>query len=394
QSWNRGAEVLYGYPAASASGKSLGDLILPAHLAEENDGIMERIRAGKPVPQMETVRRRQDESLVPVSLAVGPVFDADGVAVGASVTSHDITEEKRTDAIRIAQERQALEMRQLKALDTMRIDFMNEASHELNTPLTPMMIQLHVLLTEVTLDAKQRKIIEVIERNVQRLALLVKDMLDASRLQAGRIQLKITSMDLMGPLTDAVTSCQKQAEQAGLDVQLESGPPLPVCGSEAGILQIMDNLLSNAIKYTQRGGHIRITTTGKTDFATVSVTDTGLGLSAEQRGALFRPFGRVHEGMPGLPFGTGLGLFIAKGLVAQQGGTMWAESGGPGEGSTFSFTIPISVDSTPVIQRGAHAALRSSGPEVATRVPKREQKLAQPPSAGLEEAVAVPDEPL
>lgn len=223
------------------------------------------------------------------------------------------------------------------------LQFLNTAAHDLASPLTPIKLQLHMLQMAGTgeLTEKQRKALEVVARNVEHMGMLVGDLRDASRLQAGKLQVYPVPLDL-GALVDAtVETFQEQARAGGIVLAAKhDGAEVRVLGDKGRLNQILYNLVGNALKFTPRDGHVRVELAARDGTALVQVRDTGLGLAPEDIARLFKPFSQVHTATEKKK-GSGLGLFICKGIAEAHGGRIWAESAGPGRGASFAFTVPL-----------------------------------------------------
>ncbi len=230
----------------------------------------------------------------------------------------------------------------LRELSDMKTRFINAAAHELNTPLTPIRIQLHLLggghMGE--LNERQRASVDVLTRNLERLSLLVSDVLDAARIQTEHMRITPRNVDLARLVRDAAETVRPQAEAAGVALALDVEGEEPMVLDAHRITQVLVNLLSNALKFTPRGGRVRVSLRRRSTEALVSVADTGAGLTEEQRQRLFVPFSQVHDPLRHATGGTGLGLFISRGILEQHQGRLWCESEGPGRGATFSFALP------------------------------------------------------
>jgi signal transduction histidine kinase len=230
----------------------------------------------------------------------------------------------------------------LVQIDRFKTQFINNAAHELGTPLTPIRVQLHLLEESRSgeLNEQQRKAVEMLNRNVQRLAALVQDVLDVARLQAGRLSVNPEPMELGPAVEEAVESFRPAAEQAGLELAAYAPADLVVLADPKRVAQVLTNLLSNAIKFTPRGGRVQVRVRRQGGEAVLEVRDTGLGLTEEQARRLFQPFSQVHDALQNPKGGSGLGLFICRGFIEQQGGRISCASPGPGRGTTFTVTLP------------------------------------------------------
>ncbi len=336
QTWNKGAERLYGFTARQAIGSSVRDLIIPAERHEEFEACLARIRAGEPVPPYDTQRRHAEGHLVDVMVAMTPMRDASGDVVGSSVTAFDVGPRKRAEEA----EKARVELNQVKAVDRALRDFINAAAHDLQQPLTPMMFALrHLKLLMPDLTEEQQRPIEMLQRNVDRMSMLVQDLLDVARMEAGTLEYAIEPIPLDDVFSEAKHGFEAQAADRGVQVTAaKSG--LRVHADRRRVMQVLFNLVGNAVKFTGDGGQVTISASPTGQMVRVAVKDTGPGLSPDQINKLFKPFSQVHERSEGAPKGTGLGLYISKGIIEQHGGSIGVESDGPGRGATFWFTLP------------------------------------------------------
>jgi signal transduction histidine kinase len=254
----------------------------------------------------------------------------------------DITDRKRAqEEQRVALDRLG-EIARLKEMDRMKTQFVNTLSHELRTPLTPIKVQLHLLKTaHASGDVeRQKKATEMLDRNVLRMGSLIDELLEVARLQTGNLKLDLGDVDLEATLSETLESFRDVAKQNGVDVQMKLEHGVHVEADERRLTQVMYNLLNNALKFTPNGGRIIVDAHEEQGKAIVSVTDTGMGIKPEDIQRLFEPFSQVHDTMQKTNAGTGLGLYICKGIVEGHGGNIKCESPGPGKGTTFKFELP------------------------------------------------------
>src|SRR5438067_7992582 len=254
----------------------------------------------------------------------------------------DITDRKRVDEERRLASDRLHEIARLKELDKMKTQFVNTLSHELRTPLTPIKVQLHLLQgAHASGDReKQKKATEMLERNVGRIAGLIDELLEVARMQAGNLKLDKGELELDATLAEALESFRDVAKQNGVEGETKLEPHVHVNGDARRLTQVMYNLLNNALKFTPEGGHITVDAHQENGQAVVRVTDTGIGIKPEDIGRLFEPFSQVHDTMERTNSGTGLGLYICKGIIEGHGGQIWCDSPGPGKGTTFAFALP------------------------------------------------------
>jgi signal transduction histidine kinase len=258
-----------------------------------------------------------------------------------------------------ASERQRDEVRRLHEMDRFRARFLNMAAHELKTPLTPIRIQLELLGRSLAPGSPaQQRALATLKRSVGRLSSLVDDLLDAARLQATQMRVRLRTVDVAALATEAAESYAAVAAETGVTLRVSCPGPAHAEADETRLLQVANNLLSNAVKFTPQGGTIEVRVRQEPGWVRLEVEDTGPGLSPGQAQRLFQPFVQLHgEAEAGLK-GTGLGLFIVKGIVEAHGGTIAAASPGPGQGTTFTVRLPAAGEGATPAPRDPHGGLR------------------------------------
>jgi signal transduction histidine kinase len=234
----------------------------------------------------------------------------------------------------------------------MKTELVNVVSHELRTPLTAIRNALFLLGgTKLgSLSPGQNRFVDLAKRNVEQLIGIINDLLDLSKIEAGKMHLELAPTSMAQEIENALASLQPQAEAKGVSLQWTIAPNLPpVFGHAASIQRVMVNLVGNAIKFTDRGGVVKVESTragsdevaGEAGAVRVTVSDSGVGIPKDQLESIFEKFHQVEadEKTRTAP-GTGLGLSISRELVKAHHGRIWAESE-TGSGSRFSFVIPI-----------------------------------------------------
>lgn len=233
----------------------------------------------------------------------------------------------------------------VEAAHQAKTDFISFVSHELKQPMTAIKGYTDLLVKGLAgdLTEAQRSFLEVIRSNVNRMDTMVQELLDISRIEAGRLRLEIGQVALREAVEEAVRVIRQEVEAKRQTLEVDIAEPLPPVRADRNrVVQILTNLLSNAYKYTPEEGRIRVTVQPNGEFVVCSVSDTGIGIAPEEQEQLFTKFFRSqHSAVRNVP-GTGLGLVITKNLVELQGGQIWVESE-PGKGSTFTFTLPVAV---------------------------------------------------
>ena len=232
--------------------------------------------------------------------------------------------------------------RQLEAASRHKSEFLANMSHELRTPLNAVIGFSEVLLQRMfgDLNAKQDEYLKDIYASGQHLLSLINDILDLSKIEAGRMELTPVPFHLPSTLENAVALVKERAGRHGIALQLDLDPRLgEVVGDERKVKQVLLNLLSNAVKFTPEGGRISLTAVRRDSAVEIAVTDTGIGIAPDDQAAIFEEFRQVGSDEKRRE-GTGLGLTLAKKFVELHGGRIWVESE-PGRGSTFTFTLPV-----------------------------------------------------
>ncbi len=231
-------------------------------------------------------------------------------------------------------------------VDRLKSEFVATVSHELRTPMTSIRGYVDILLMGAAgaLNENQAHFLEIVKNNTERLNILVNDLLDVSRIEAGRVALSVQAVDVQELAAEVVQDTQRRAEEENKDIHISLNitPPLPrALADPERLRQIIDNLVDNAYNYTPAGGSIQISLHPVNGSVQVSVKDSGIGIAPEQQDRVFDRFFRGENPMVLATPGTGLGLPIVRQLVEMHHGKIWLNSAGiPGEGSTFSFTLP------------------------------------------------------
>lgn len=244
--------------------------------------------------------------------------------------------------VRIQQQEQLEKQnKQLMELDELKSRFMVTATHELRTPVTSILGYVDFMLSPVgpELNDEIRRDLNVVLRNSNRLVTLTNDLLDAQRIETGRLQIHTGDMDLVKVLNDVLEELSPLLKEKNHKLVLDLPSSLQLNGDSTRISQLFINLIRNANKFTPKDGEISISFDVNDGLATVRIKDSGIGITDQDQKRLFKPFPGINHGLQVST--TGLGLSICKGIVELHGGEIWAESDGKGEGSTFGFTISI-----------------------------------------------------
>jgi signal transduction histidine kinase len=250
---------------------------------------------------------------------------------------------KYTAELTAANRQLELRNREVEAANQLKSEFLASISHELRTPLHTI-IGFSELLSEGlegSLNEKELRFVNHILKDSRHLLALINDILDLSKIEAGRLDLKIEQFEWTETLNDVFATIHPQAMTR--NVALSAADELPACRLWADRVRfkaILSNLLSNAVKFTPAGGKVWVDAKIESELLVVSVHDTGIGIPKEQHSRIFDKFYQTGMTTAGVREGTGLGLAITKYLVERHGGTITVDSE-PGHGSCFTFTVPL-----------------------------------------------------
>ena len=232
--------------------------------------------------------------------------------------------------------------RLLEVANQHKSEFLANMSHELRTPLNAIIGFSEVLLQRMfgELNPKQDEYLQDVLSSGRHLLSLINDILDLSKVEAGRMELELARFDLPQAMQDTLVLVRERAARHGIDLHLEvDGGVGDIVADERKIKQVMLNLLSNAVKFTPEGGRVDVRTVPTDGGVEVSVADTGIGIAPENQELIFEEFRQVGGDYAHKREGTGLGLTLARRFVELHGGRIWVKSQ-PGQGSTFTFSIP------------------------------------------------------
>lgn len=255
--------------------------------------------------------------------------------------------EKMTAEVRDKSEKLIAANKKLQGLDKLKDEFVSVASHELRTPMTAIKGLISMIFDgdygKVTEQLKEP--LTDIQTSTERLIYLVNDMLNVSRIEAGRLRFDLTNFKAQQLAQRVVSTLQPLAKQKDITLTVSNFPELLVQADDHKFQQVLNNLVGNALKFTEKGS---ITVSAKVDGELLKtyVSDTGMGITHEDQPKLFAKFAQISSQQLGKPAGTGLGLYISKEIIEHMGGTMWIEQSELGKGSTFAFSVPLTSTNT------------------------------------------------
>ncbi len=345
---NAAFESLFGFTAAEAVGHDLNDLIVPATDRATAELLESRATSGETVVA-DVERRHRDGHLVPVRVSAAVVGEAEG---DLFVLYEDVTEQRRAEAARAAADQAMREARDAaERLAQTRSSFLANMSHEIRTPLNAI-LGLTELMLDTDLAPEQRHSLGLVQTSGETLLALINDILDFSKIEAEHLQLESIPFELPHVLESTIALLAVRARERRLELLADIAPDSPafVRGDPTRLRQVLTNLIGNAIKFTPRGEVVvSITPAGEVaDRVQIrfAVRDTGIGIPADQRAAIFEEFGQADTSTTRKYGGTGLGLAISRRLVGLMGGEL-AVSSEVGQGSEFHFTLPLEVVAPP-----------------------------------------------
>jgi two-component system sensor histidine kinase BaeS len=231
----------------------------------------------------------------------------------------------------------------LERVENMRRQLIGDVAHELRTPLATIKGSMEGLIDGVL--PPDAETFQQIHREAVRLQRLADDLQELSRVEAGAYELHRNLLAVSTLIADTRARLGRQFDEKGVMLKIEIPADLPpVLVDQDRIDQVLLNLAGNALQYTPEGGQVRITASQQRSEVLIAISDTGIGIPAEHLPYLFTRFYRVDKSRSRVGGGSGIGLTIARYLVEAHGGRIWAESPGPGQGSTFSFTLPVAIE--------------------------------------------------
>jgi signal transduction histidine kinase/CheY-like chemotaxis protein len=284
---------------------------------------------------------------------IGHRFDEDDRAYYTTLSPHCSQALERASLLETA--REAAE--RAETANRLKDEFLSTVSHELRTPLSAITGWVHMLRSGSAPAHRRDHALEVIERNARAQAKLIGDLLDVSRITAGRLRLNVASIEPATFIQMAIDSVKPAAEARGVSLETRVDGAVPVLGDAGRLQQVVSNLLTNAVKFSPSGGKVEVAVGHAPPDVTIVVRDHGVGISPEFLPHLFEPFRQAEAGFARSHGGLGLGLTITKRLVELHGGTIAAYSGGVGRGATFVVRLPCAASAADET-RAAPQALR------------------------------------
>jgi len=340
---NPAFEQLFQYSRAELLGQTVDGLLAEGRLLEEVSDISRGALGGAPV-NVTTQRKRKDRSLVDVELHGVPLV-VNGKVSGSLAIYQDISVRKRAEQA-MQEAKEAAE-----AASRAKSEFLANMSHEIRTPMNGIMGMTELVL-DTELDSEQREYLNMAKLSADSLLSLINDILDYSKIEAGKLEIDAIDFNLGDSLGDTMKTLSLRAHQKGLELAYDLQPDIPdaLVGDPGRLRQILVNLVGNAIKFTEKGEvvvYVQIEWRTTDDIQMhFTVSDTGIGIHPDKQAAIFEAFTQADGSMSRTYGGTGLGLTISSRLVAFMHGRIWVESE-LGKGSRFHFTAHFGLQKTP-----------------------------------------------
>jgi PAS domain S-box-containing protein len=312
----------------------------------------------------------------PIEDSAAPIVDDELKTIGVVLVFHDVSERRRAENARQEAERdrdQLLASERAARGDAERAnrvkdDFVAALSHELRTPLNAILGWTQLLRRKSQDPATLERGLSVIERNTQLQAQLISDLLDISRIMSGKLRLESQAVELATVIDAAVEAARPMADGKRIVIRRNlDGRAAPVPGDPGRLQQVVSNLLTNAIKFSPEGSAVSVALVQEDSHATITVSDTGIGIKADFVPFLFERFRQADSSITRRYGGLGLGLPIVKQLTELHGGSVAAHSAGEGQGATFTVRLPLGVpraNATPAPDRAPDGPGRPSSTEV------------------------------
>lgn len=319
-----------------AIGKTDAEFFTDEHAEQAHADEQEVMRSGAPMKAKEEKETWPSGQETWVSTTKAPLFDKSGKIIGTFGISRDITERVRAQAELQAAKETA------EYADRAKSDFLANMSHELRTPLNAIIGFAEILRDEIIgpIRPEQKELVVDIHTSGRHLLNMINDILDLSKIEAGTMDLDFETFSIVDTMEEVNTIVNALASKKQIQLTQEFDQDIMVTADKTKFKQILYNLLANGVKFTNEGGRVTTRLEIFDNLLIFRVIDTGVGISTEDQGMLFQAFTQVDTSKARAHEGTGLGLALTKRLVELHGGEIWVDST-LGEGSTFSFTLPL-----------------------------------------------------
>jgi len=322
---NRAIERLSGFSREELIGQRFVARLFPGKDREKAIEAMEKARGQVILRDVDLNLDRADGKEIPVSMSAALLRDPGSKSTGMVIILHDMSKEREAERL--------------------KSEFISTISHELRTPLTSIEGFVSIILGGKSgeVPKKQEEFLKIVQAQSKHLERLIKNLLDFSRFTSGKMEIEKKPMSLNDVMDEILSVMSAQLLEKKFKVELDIEKNLPkISGDSEKLGMVFSNILGNAIKFGSGEGRIKISAKLEKDNILVSITDNGIGIAKENIDKLFQMFYQVDSTLTRKVGGAGIGLAVSKEIVQAHGGNIWVESPGPGKGSTFYFTLPVS----------------------------------------------------
>ncbi|MHB8602586.1 MAG: PAS domain-containing sensor histidine kinase [Nitrosotalea sp.] len=333
-----------GYSKQEIIGKSIFDHAAKQSIIPLKKSFQQWKKTGI-VKSKEIWLQRKDDTTFPILLSATNLLDAEGKLIGSNTALRDITEiHEAQKKIKVNESKMKEQLAQLKKLHALKDDFLTMITHELKTPLVPIMSYVDIILSETfgKLNKEQKKRLEIIRTSTDSLLKLISDILDTQKIEIGKLILNKDVHDLNKIIRDVVDKIKPDADKKNIELVTSLEKKVLVLCDNTRIEQVLSNLILNSLDFCpKQNGKISLKLDSENNNAHVIVKDNGIGIVKKSIGKIFVKFYQVDASLTREHGGTGMGLAVCKGLVEEHGGKIWAESKGRGKGVEIHILLPL-----------------------------------------------------
>jgi PAS domain S-box-containing protein len=333
-----------GYSKDEVIGKSIFDMTAEKSIKQMHESLEAWGQLGH-VEEREIWLKRKDGTIFPTLLSATRLLDENGELVGSNTAIKDMTEIYESQ--RKLEENEKLiqkQLEELKKTEQAKDEFMTMISHELKTPLVPIRGYVDLLISQKmgSLNDKQKEKLNIVKTSSQKLQKLISDLLDAQKIELGKLGINLQQTDLQDVILESVEQMKAVANNKGITMTLQiEDKPSALC-DKGRLVQVLTNLISNSIDFVPRNtGRIAVILCTENNHARIIVKDNGVGILKEKVSKLFAKFYQADTTLMREHGGTGLGLAICKGIIESHNGKIWAHSDGPGKGTEVHIELPL-----------------------------------------------------
>lgn len=339
--WNKGAEKMYGWSASDVIEQPFPGI--STEQRSQFEAILQKVLQGEEINNLETIHCRSDQTTFFAGLSLAPIFRDDDTVYAVVMIASDISLQKQLEAdrLRLLQQEQ-LARREAEAANRMKDEFLAVISHELRTPINPILGWANLLLRSNLDEKTKRQAVESIQRNAGLQKKLVNDLLDISSIARGNFKLKLRPLAIGDIVHSVLDDIQFMAKQKDIQINTHfTDSVMKIMGDLTKLQQVFNNVLSNALKFTPSGGQVAVTVDQAANHARITVTDTGQGIPSDFLPYVFDRFRQLDSSLSRSQPGLGIGLSLAKELVEMHNGLITVDSPGQNQGTTLIIELPL-----------------------------------------------------